>query len=294
MVKEKRAYFQLHLAVFLFGFTAILGDLIDLPATSIVWWRVFMTSLSLLFLVNLKKLFSTLPRKLFFTYMGIGIIVGIHWVTFYGAIKLSNASITLICFATTSFFTAIVEPIILKKRFKFSELVLGALIIPGMILIVSDLRGGMLLGMSVGIFSAFLASLFSILNKKFIREADELSITFLELSSAWLFMSIVLILNKWVGLDDSPFMPRTLNDIIYLMVLSLVCTTFAYVLVLKALKHLSAFASNLTFNMEPIYGITFAWLILGDHKELTPNFYLGVLIVVLVIFSYPLMKNRIK
>ena len=187
MSAQKKAYINLHIAVFLFGFTAILGDLIELKALPLVWWRVFITTASLLFLVK-SKIIRQIPRKRLLQYMGIGCIVAIHWLTFYGAIKMANASIALVCLATTSFFTALLEPLLLKKKIRGYELLLGILIIPGMILIVQSTDLSMWIGIGVGLSSALFASIFSILNKQMISHTDEMSITFIEIGSAWLFL----------------------------------------------------------------------------------------------------------
>ena len=295
LTSERKAYLQLHVAVFLFGFTAILGDLINLSALVMVWWRVLITSLSLIFFVKLGELLKHTPRSTVFLFMQIGVLVGLHWLCFYGSIKLANASVALVCMATTSFFTALIEPIVLKTKVKKYELAFGLLIIPGMVLIVSDLNFKMVNGLFVGLLAAVLATLFSVLNKKHIKAVDEISITFLELGSAWLFLTIILPFVFMVPDQTIQFWPSSFMDWIYILILSLLCTTFAYVLSLKALHHLSAFASNLTFNMEPVYGILLALFILNDSKELSPTFYWGVLIILLAVFSYPIIKrNRRK
>lgn len=284
-----RAYIELHIAVFLFGFTAILGDLIQLPALSLVWWRVLFTSLSLLFFVNISHIFRQLPRRLLLQFMGIGVLIAIHWLSFYGAIKLANASIALICMATTSFFTALLEPLLMRQRVKWFEVGLGMLIVPGMILVVNGTDFSMFLGIGVGLAAAFLASVFGILNKKLIETTDTFSITFLELSSAWMFLSILLpffVFNK----AAVQFIPPTWQDWGYILTLAFLCTTLAYVLSLRALRHISAFAANLTVNLEPVYGILLAWVILKEQDELSVNFYWGGLIILLAVFSYPVVK----
>ena len=291
---ERKAYLQLHIAVFLFGFTAILGDLINLPALTMVWWRVLITSLSLVLFISAGRLVKRMPRSTLYLFMGIGVLVAIHWLCFYGAIKLANASIALVCMATASFFTALIEPLILKTGFKKYELVLGLVIIPGMALIVSDLDLKMLSGFIVGLLSAAFAALFSVLNKKNIRLADEMSITFLELGSAWLFLTFLIPFLMFSSEGTIRFWPPTLMDWLYILVLSLLCTTLAYILSLRALHHLSAFAANLTINLEPVYGILLAIIILQENEELSPNFYFGVLIILASVFSYPLIKKRIK
>ncbi len=292
MKKTHRAYLELHIAVFLFGFTAILGDLITLPATTLVWWRVLITSFSLLFLIQMGRQLVELPRKLILQYMAIGVLVGLHWITFFGAVKYSNASVCLVCMATTSFFTAILEPILLRQKARPYEILLGLLIIPGMLLIVRSLDFSMLTGVALGLTSALLASLFAILNKKLIDRANPLSITFLELSSAWLLISLILPFYYYQN-PQALFWPVEW-DWAYLLVLALLCTTLAYVLALRALQHLSAFAANLTVNLEPVYGIILAIFLLQENEELNPNFYWGCLIILAAVFSYPLLKSRFE
>ena len=291
MTPVQRAYLELHIAVLLYGLTAILGDLILLSALSLVWWRVLITSISLLFFIRLRKLLKELPLKVILQFMFIGVLVALHWLAFYGAIKLANASISLICMATTSFFTAFLEPIIMKTKIKVYELLLGLLIIPGMVLIVNSTELAMMNGIWVGLIAAFLAALFATLNKRMIGKTDELNITFLELGSAWLFLSLVIPI--FMLTNDAPLaLWPSPSDWIYLLILSLLCTTLAYVLSLRALHHISAFAANLAINLEPVYGIILAWIILSDHEELNSNFYIGGGIILLTVFSYPFLRKR--
>jgi len=287
MKPEQRAYLELHIAVLLIGFTAILGDLIQLSAMVMVWWRMLLTSVSLLFLIRMGRQLRKMPRSLVLQFMGIGVLVAMHWVCFFGAIKLSNASITLICMATTSLFTAFLEPMLLRQRIKGIEIFLGAIIIPGMAMVVNSTGDDMLAGILVGLLSAFLASLFATLNKKLVSKADSMSITFLELSSGWLFLTLLL---PFFISSESVFMP-SLADLGYLIILALLCTTLAYVLALRSLRHISAFASNLTVNLEPVYGIVLAWVLLNEHQELDPGFYRGVILILAAVFSYPLIRR---
>lgn len=289
----KRAYLELHIAVFLFGFTAILGDLIQLSALVLVWWRVLLTSISLLFLIRVGKLFKELPRRTIGQYMSIGVLVALHWVAFYGSIKLANAAIALICMATTSFFTSLLEPLVMRQKVRGYELFLGLLIIPGMALIVNSTDAAMNLGILAGLAAALLASLFATFNKRLIGRTNELNITFLELGSAWLFLSLVIPFYLFRGEGSVVFMPSGM-DWLYLIVLSLLCTTLAYVLALRSLRYLSAFASNLTVNLEPVYGIALAWLLLKETRELSAGFYWGVAIIMAAVFSYPLVKRLKK
>ncbi|MBK6903672.1 MAG: EamA family transporter [Saprospirales bacterium] len=292
MDSNRRAYLEIHFAVFLWGFTAILGDLIQLSALVLVWWRVLITSVSLLFLLRSSRVFREMPRRLIFQYMGIGVLVAIHWLAFYGAIKLANASVALICMATTSFFTALLEPLLLRQRLKGYELFLGILVIPGMVLIANNLDFSMLDGFWAGLAAALLAALFSTLNKKLVTRAEPVPITFLELGSAWLFLCALL--PFYLRSNPGTIFWPTWPDLGYLIILALLCTTLPYVLSLRALKHLSAFASNLTINMEPVYGIALAWIILKENKELSPGFYIGGAIILIAVFSYPVIRNKVE
>lgn len=293
MTNKQVALRNLHIAIFLFGFTAILGDLIQLSALMIVWWRVLITAMSLLFLVNIHDILRKLNKKQIIYFMSVGIIVGLHWVTFYGAVKLANASIALICLATSSFFTSIFEPLILGRRFRLFELLLGLAMVPGMWLILNGAQFDIGMGMVVGLMSALFASLFSIFNKRAIDDADPLDITFIELSSAWVFLSLILPFVKISGGQLGAFWPSWL-DFGYLLVLALLCTTLAYVLALKSLKYISAFLANLSINLEPVYGIILAWWLLGDGKDFNINFIYGCLIILAAIGTYPLLNKYVS
>ncbi len=294
MQAERRAYLELHLAVLLFGFTAILGDLIQLSALVLVWWRVLLTSLSLLLWVRVFRLLKRLDRAVVWRYMGIGVIVALHWLAFYGAIKLANASIALVCMALTSFFTSLLEPWLMRQRLQWHQLLMGLLMVPGMAMIVNATDLSMHLGIWVGILAAFLAALFSTLNKKYVSAASPMEITFLELGSAWLFLSLVIpIYHRSSATGLGNFWPSP-ADWIYLALLAFLCTTLAYVLAIRALRYLSAFVSNLTINLEPVYGIGLAWLLLGDQKQLAPPFYGGVILILAVVFLYPLLDKRLR
>ncbi|WP_116126939.1 DMT family transporter [Lewinella sp. IMCC34183] len=285
---EERAYLELHLAVFLWGFTAILGDLIQLSALTLVWWRVLLTSLSLIFFVRLRSAVREIGLRRFLLLAGIGVIVALHWVTFYGAIKLANASIALICMATTSLFSSVFEPWIVGRPFRWYELLLGIFILPGIWLVVDGVESGMNVGIVVGLTSAALVSIFTSLNKKYIGSSNPQRITFIELGAATLFLAPFLPL-----FGGERFWPAPL-DWFYLVVLSLLCTTLTFFLSLRSLSKLSAFASNLTVNLEPVYGIFLAYFLLDDAQELGPNFYWGALLIILAVFGYTAIARQLR
>lgn len=291
MQQERRSYIELHIAVLLYGLTAILGDLIQLPAVILVWWRVLITSFSLLFFIKFGKDLISLKKKVALPLIGIGCLVAIHWICFYGSIKLANASVALIAMATTSVFTSLLEPWIMKRKVDLLEIILGLLIIPGMIIVVQSIDLSMKSGLLVGFAAAFFAALFGTLNKKYVDDSNPYIITFVELGSAWIFISLLFIFG-YKYIDLSIFIPQRWQDWMYILILALLCTTLAYILSLRALKHLTAFATNLVINLEPLYGILLAAAILNEYEQLTTNFYIGGGIIIAVVLSYPYLKKR--
>ncbi len=290
MNNTQRAYLELHFAVFLFGFTAILGGYIQLPAIALVWWRLLIACSALMIYGRIFSKIKLLPRSLIFQLIGTGFIIALHWVSFFGSVKLANASVALVTFATTSFQASFLEPLILRQKIKGYEVILGVLIIPAMILIVGSLPSGMGLGFMVGLLSALLAVVFSILNKKNVEKADPLSMMFLNLGGGWLLLSVLMPFYFMYD-KDAHFIPSN-SDWGYLLVLALLCTNLGFMLSLRSLRHLSAFASNLTINLEAVYGILLAWLILKEDKQLTPSFYIGASLIILAVLIYPFLKNR--
>lgn len=289
-----KPYLQIHTAVILFGFTAILGELIHLPAVMLVWWRVLITTASLFILIRFGQTLKTLPRKVIIRFLLIGCIIGAHWVTFYGSLKLSNASVCLICMSTTTFFTSFMEPMIIGRKFDKIEILTGSLMIPGMFLIVNNLDIGYLYGVITGLIAAALAALFSVLTKLYIDDTDPVTISFIELSGSLIMVSIVIAIMTLFGFTMTSYIPTTGIEWFYLIIFALVCTTFAQILTLKALKQLSTFTVNLTINLEPIYGILLAIVILNEHKDLNLMFYIGATIIMVSVFSFPFIKRYKK
>jgi drug/metabolite transporter (DMT)-like permease len=281
----------LHIAVILFGFTAILGNLIDLSALMIVWWRVAITCFSLFFLTHFGKDILKIPSKDIFRFLGIGFVIGIHWLCFYGSVKLSNSSVTLICIATTGFFTALLEPLLVKgKSYSLVDILLGIAIIPCMYLCVKGSNLTDYLGVYVGLTSALLASLFTILNKQYMGNTETMSMTMIELFGVWLTVSMIL--PFYIKMEVVQFLPKDGATWFYLLVLALLCTTVAWVLSLKALKYVSAFEANLIVNLEPVYGILLAAVLLKEFESLSISFYLGAVMIILIIIAYPGLRKK--
>jgi len=291
MSENKRAYLELHIAVLLYGLTAVLGDLIQLPAVILVWWRVLITSFSMLFLLRLGRDLFEIKWSVARPIMLVGFIVATHWICFYGSVKLANASVALICMATTSIFTALLEPWIMKRRIDPLEIILAIVIIPAMVFVVGSLDFSMRTGVMVGFASAFLAALFGTLNKRYVDTVSPYQFTFLQLGSAWVFISLIFVFANSM-IDFSVFLPPTAWDWAYILMLALFCTTLAFILNLRALSKLSAYATNLVINLEPLYGIILAAAILKEYEQLDGDFYIGGGIILAVVLGYPYLKER--
>jgi drug/metabolite transporter (DMT)-like permease len=285
----RRANLELHFAVLLYGFTAILGVLIQLPALVLVWWRVTIAVTAMLIYGNIPLKMKQLSMRDKLHLLGIGVIVGLHWIAFFGAGKLANASITLVAFATTSFISSFLEPFFMRQKIKWYEVALGIIIIPAMVYVVGTLPSEMGLGVFVALVSAFLAVIFSILNKKMTTKTDPLSISFFNLVGAWILLT--LILPFYLQYDTTAKFFPSFNDWIFLMVLALLCTNLGYWLGIRSLRHLSAFSVALTVNLEPVYGIILAWLILKEDKQLNASFYIGASVIIVAVLGYPLLKS---
>lgn len=284
----KQAYWFLHIAILLFGFTAILGKLISLREVMLVWHRLWITCLSVVFIPGVLKALAKMTRTEIIRFMGIGIVTCLHWLTFYGAIKLANVSIALSCLATTSLFTSFIEPLVFKRKINPLEVILGIVVAIG-IVIITQATFGYRDGIIMGLAAALLASLFSTLNKKYMANHNPITMTFLELGTGFLFITALLPVYLSY-FPDAVLMPEP-SDWGWLLILSLVCTSVAYVLALIALKELSAFTANLAINLEPVYGILLAIPIFHEHLELDTGFYFGTGLILFSVFLYPVIRR---
>lgn len=268
----------------LWGFTAILGKLISLSSLAIVWWRMLLVTGALLFVAAFWRGLKKLSPRLIGIYAGIGGIVAVHWLTFYESIKQSNASVAATCMALTSVFIAFVEPVIARRRFDVRELVLGLAVLPGVVLVVGGTPDGMRSGIAIGAFSAFLVAIFSSLNKRYIEQGEALSVTGIEMAAGALLMTLVALALPGA---ESTFALPSGRDALYLIALAVGCTLLPFALSLVALRKLTAFSTALAVNMEPIYSIVLAIVLLGEQRELESRFYVGVAIILAVVFSHP-------
>lgn len=277
----------LHITVFIWGFTGILGALISIDAVSLVWYRVLIAFISLYGYFWLKKISLRISfinfSKLFFT----GAIVGLHWILFFFSIKSSTVSVTLVCLSSLTLFTAILEPILKNQKISKLEILTGILIISG-IYIIFKFESEYTVGIISGLLSALCASIFSIINSKQIKNRPAAIISFYELLGAWVWISIYLLISE--GLK--PPVSLSYSDLFFLLVLGTLCTSVAYVAGVEVMKELSAFRVALITNLEPVYGIILAFMFFGKEEQMTTGFYVGALIVLGTIFIYPYVKNR--
>lgn len=283
---SRRAWLQIHFCVLLWGFTAILGKAITLPALPLVWWRMTTVAVSLLFIPAFWRGITRMSLRQMATYTGIGVLVALHWLTFYGAIKLSNASVAATCMALSPVLIAFIEPLIVGSRFDVRELFFGLAVIPGIVLVVGGTPTFMRAGIAVGVLSACFVAVFGSLNKKFVAQGDPLGITGLQMAAGTIFLAL---LSPLLSKSERVFALPSRHDAVLLLVLSMVCTLLPYVLSLIALRHLSAFTTALAINMEPVYSILLAMIFFGEQHELQLRFYAGVAIIFLVVFSHPLI-----
>lgn len=289
-----KAQLQIHFCVLLWGFTPILGKLISLSALPLVWWRMLLVVAALALLPRVWRGLRAMPSRLMLAYCGIGLIVALHWLTFYGAIKLSNASVAVTCIALAPAFTSVIEPWLTRRPFSWRELLFGIAVLPGVALVVGGIPDGMRLGVVVGALSALLVALFGPLNKRLIDHGEPLTITALELGAGTLLLTALAPLMPFVfpSFAGDLFALPGLEDGALLLVLSLACTLLPFALSLVALRHLSAYNVQLVTNLEPVYAIVLAIVLLGEQRELTPLFYLGVGIILAAVFLHPLLGQR--
>jgi drug/metabolite transporter (DMT)-like permease len=287
----KKAFLQMHTAVFLWGFTGVLGRAISLDSIWLVWYRLLITVISLwvlyFFLKKIRKI--SLPSAL--TIGGIGFILVLHWICFYASIKYANVTIALTCLSTTALLSSLLEPLVLRKRFDAFEIILGLFAIAG-IVIIYNTHVQFSVGIVIGLLSAVLTVLASVLNKKIVDRYQPEQITLYQLTGGFLGLTVLLPFVYFFFPSNQLF--PTDMDWLWLFILSWVCTIFTFFLYIRCLKKLSAFTLNLTLTLEPVYGIFLAFLIYKENKLLSNWFYIGfALIAIAVVFHmWRLLKPK--
>jgi len=288
MPPARKALLQIHLCVVIWGFTAILGKLITLPAFALVWWRMFLVVAALVFIPAFWRGLRRMSLRTVGIFAGIGVVVALHWVTFYGAIKLANASVAATCMGVAPIIMSVVEPWITRKRFDPRELLIGVAAIPGVMLVVGGTPQGMRLGIAAGVLSALLVAVFGSLNKRYVELGEPIAVTGLELAAGTIFLTLLALV--FGGNVTNLPLPGA-HDAVLLVVLSLACTLFPFALSLVALRNLSAFSAQLAVSLEPVYAVFLAMLLLGEQRELGLQFYAGLAVILGSVFAHALLKR---
>lgn len=285
-----KSYLHLHLIVFIWGFTAILGELISLDALPLVWFRMLMAVSIIAIFIFYKKINLTIPRKTLIAFLLLGFVIALHWLTFFKAIKVSNVSVTLACLSTGAFFTSFLEPILYKRKVVWYEVFFGLIVVGGLY-IIFNFEGDYYLGIILALTSAFLSALFSVINGKYAKMYDSTVISFYELFGGVLCFSIYLL---FTGSFSREFFILQPSDWIYLLILSSICTAYAFIASVKVMKYISPYTVMLTINLEPIYGMILALLIFKDKEKMSQEFYFGAVIILLTVVLNGIIKYRLK
>ena len=289
----KKAFFYLHISVFLAGFTGPLGRLIDLNEGLLVWWRLFITSFTMWIVFSLMGKLQRISIKDMLKLTGIGFLAAIHWLTFYGSIKYANVSVALVCFSAVGFFTAVIEPILLRARIKWVEVFLGLMVIAGIYLIFHfnpKYKTGIILGITCAVLMAFVM----IYIREFVQRINPQTVLTYQLSGGLITLSALM--PFYMNRFPTDYIFPNLKDWMWLLLLSWFCSVLAFQFSTYALKRLTAFTVNLSFNLEPVYGIFLAIIIFGENRDFDRSFFAGLILIAasLIIHIVMLLKKERK
>ena len=288
MTPDRKALLQIHLCVVIWGFTAILGKLITLPALALVWWRMLLVVIALAFVPAFWRGVRKIDTRTLAIFSGIGAVLALHWLTFYGSIKLANASVAATCMGVAPIFMSVVEPWITGRRFEKLELLIGIAAVPGVALVVGGTPQGMRVAVAIGVLSAFLVAIFGALNKRYVEQGDALAMTGVELAAGTAFLTLLALFF----LPSGARIPiPDMRDAALLLVLAMACTLLPFALSLVALRHVSAFSAQLAISLEPVYAVLLAMVLLGEQKELNATFYLGLAIILVTVFAHAAVQR---
>jgi len=292
MLTKYKFHILLHVIIFMWGFTGILGKLIHLDAYYIVWHRVLIALVALgIALVFMRKSLKLPTFYSFLKIAGVGLFVVLHWMTFYKSIQLSTASLGILCLSTATLHVTWLEPIIMKRKFSWIEFLLGTLVIYGIYFVSSDFDANDKEALIYGLFSALFAALFSVFNAKLAQDTPSYQITFYEMVSALVFLTIVLLFQ---GNLTAELFKMTTSDFLWLLFLGIMCTSFAFLATIEVVKRLGAFTVSLSINLEPVYTILLAIAILNEDEMLGTNFYIGSAVIVVVVIANAIIKYYLK
>lgn len=276
----KKAFFQLHFAILLAGFTGILGRLITLNEGLLVWYRLLISSVTMWVLFSLTKQLQRVSLKDILKLTGIGFLAALHWVSFYGSIKYANVSVALVCFSAVGFFTALFEPIFFRKKINAVEVFLGLLVIAG-IYIIFHFDPKYKTGIILGVICAVLLAIVMIVIRQFVQRINSQTLLTYQLTGGLITLSFFM--PFYLKRFPTSYIIPNLSDWMWLLVLAWFCSVLAFQFSVNALKKLTAFTVNLSFNLEPVYGILLAFIIYRENKELGWSFFVGLGMIVLAL-----------
>lgn len=283
-------YLHLHFIVFIWGFTAVIGALISIEAIPLVWYRMLMATVLIFLWVLYRKESLKFSWKTIGGFCIAGIVIALHWLAFFGAIKASNVSMTLAIMSTGALFTSILEPIFYRRKVIWYEVVFGLIVVGGLA-IIFDVEGDHLTGILLALSASFLGALFSVINGKFAVKYKAATISFYELGFGVLFITGYLVFN---GNFNAEFFTLSQSDLIYLFILASACTAYAFIASVHVMKWITPYTVMLTINMEPVYGIILALIILGDDEYMSPQFYYGAALIIVTVIANGIVKNKLK
>ncbi len=290
-------YLHLHFIVFVWGFTAILGELISIAAIPLVWYRMVLATVCVWGYLKIRKIPLHVNRQLFGVLALSGVIIALHWIAFFAAIKAANVSIALATLSTGAFFTAILEPIFYKRKLILYELVFGVLVVIGLY-VIFEASSEYSTGIVYGLIAAFLSAVFSLINGKIAKKRSSIVISFYELASGAGFVTLYLVAYTFFGETASgftrTFFELTLMDWGYLLVLAIICTAYAFIGSVHVMRYLSPYTVMLTTNLEPVYGIVLAYLIFGETEKMNTGFYYGAVLILGTVLLNGIFKNAKK
>lgn len=281
-------YLHLHFLVIIAGFTAILGELITIGALELVWYRMAMAGILMFLYIKIIKLNIKISKRTLVQFSIAGIIIALHWITFFEAINQSNVSIALAMFSSGAFFASFIEPFFFKRRVLGYEIVFGILVILGVVLITSS-EMGYINGIVLGLFSALFSTLFAVINGRFIVEYNATVISFYEFISGVLFLTVFILLTG--KSFNAEFFTLSNSDWVYLFILASVCTAYAFIGSVDVMRYISPFTVILSYNLEPLYGIAIALFLFPETEQMSPQFYIGAILVLFTVLLDAVFKN---
>ena len=292
-MRERRDYIHLHFIVLIWGFTAILGLAINMPPVEMVFYRTLIAALGLYIVIKARgKRFGIDKPIDYWIILGTGSLIALHWITFFLSARVSNVSVSLAGMATCSLWTAFIEPLSVGRKVRGYEVILSIIAFIG-IAVIFNAELSFLNGLIIAIFSAFLSALFSVINGRLVKKYDPYVITFYEMIGACISIALFFPIYT-VHFVESIQLVGSITDFLFLSILAIFCTVYAYSISVELMKRLSVFSINLTVNLEPIYGIILALLIFGKSEEMSSGFYLGTGLILVSVLLYPLLNRRFK